>query len=286
MGLGFQTVTHPQPLGPDARPPITAHPATGGAVQEFLAGFRLLLRGLGLYVSNPRLMLLGLIPALISGVVYLAAFGTLFYFISDIAAAITPFADGWEEGLQEVVRLAVAVAVLGVVVLVGMLTFTAITLVIGDPFYEKISEAVENRYGGVPNEIDLPWHTSIRLSLADSIRLIGLTVLCGIPLFLLGFIPLIGQTVVPVVGGLVGGWFLAIELSGFPFYRRGLRLADRRRVLRAHRPAALGFGVGVFVCFLIPLGAILVTPAAVAGAALLSRRALGFPIEHGGQRVN
>ncbi len=118
---------------------------------------------------------------------------------------MTPFADGWEEGLQELVRLAVAAAVIGSFVLIGMLTFTAITLVIGDPFYEKISEAVEHRYGGVPNEIDLPWHKSIRLSLADSIRLIGLTVLCGIPLFLLGFVPVIGQTVVPVIAGWSAG---------------------------------------------------------------------------------
>ncbi|GAB7049740.1 EI24 domain-containing protein [Catenuloplanes indicus JCM 9534] len=276
-------MTLPQQPGPHARPPITAHPAAvraGSTAQEFLAGIRMLLRGLGLYVSNPRLMAFGLIPAFISGLLYLAAFGTLFYFVSDISEWLTPFADTWDQGFQEIIRLAVAAAVLGLFVLVGMLTFTAITLLIGDPFYEKISEAVENRYGGVPDEVDLPWHRTMRLSLTDSIRLIGLTVLCGIPLFLLGFIPLIGQTVVPVIAALVGGWFLAIELTGFPFYRRGLRLADRRRVLRAHRPAALGFGVGVFICFLIPLGAILVTPAAVAGAALLSRRSLGFPIDH------
>jgi CysZ protein len=49
--------------------------------------------------------------------------------------------------------------------------------------------------------------------------------------------------------------------------------------LREHRPFALGFGVAVFLSFLIPLGAILLMPAAVAGAALLTRRALGQPID-------
>jgi hypothetical protein len=42
---------------------------------------------------------------------------------------------------------------------------------------------------------------------------------------------------------------------------------------------ALGFGVAVFACFLIPLGAVLLMPAAVAGGTLLSRRVLGLPIE-------
>jgi CysZ protein len=85
--------------------------------------------------------------------------------------------------------------------------------------------------------------------------------------------------VVPVLGAAVGGWLLAIELTGAPFQRRGRRLQDRRQVLRAHRPLTLGFGVAVFLSFLIPLGAILLMPAAVAGATLLSRRALGQPID-------
>jgi CysZ protein len=40
---------------------------------------------------------------------------------------------------------------------------------------------------------------------------------------------------------------------------------------------ALGFGVAVFCCFLIPLGAVFVMPAAVAGGTLLARRVLGQP---------
>jgi CysZ protein len=110
------------------------------------------------------------------------------------------------------------------------------------------------------------------------VRLILLSVLVGIPLFLLGFLPVVGQTVIPVLGGAVGGWLLAIELTGVPFQRRGQRLRHRRAVLARHRPLALGFGVAVFCCFLIPLGAILLMPAAIAGATLLSRQVLGHPI--------
>jgi CysZ protein len=83
--------------------------------------------------------------------------------------------------------------------------------------------------------------------------------------------------VVPMIGAFVGGWFLSVELVGIAFARRGLRLADRRRALRSNRPLAIGFGAAVFVCFLIPLGSILVTPAAVAGGTLLARRVLAAP---------
>ena len=56
------------------------------------------------------------------------------------------------------------------------------------------------------------------------------------------------------------------------------RLRHRRAALGARRATSLGFGVAVFCSFLIPLGAILLMPAAVAGAALLAREALGQPI--------
>ena len=255
-----------------------ARPVTG-SLGRFLSGAGLLLRGLGLYVRSPGLMLLGVIPALISGVLFVGAFATLVWFVDDLAALVTPFADDWSGTVRSLARVIAGVAILGIGGLVGVLTFTAVTLVIGDPFYEKISERVEERYGGTPNAVEVPFWPSLRRSLVDSVRLVALSLLVGIPLFVAGFIPVVGQTVVPVIGAAVGGWFLAVELVGAPFYRRGMRLPQRRAILKADRPTALGFGVAVFLCFLIPLGAVLIMPAAVAGAALLARRSLGQSID-------
>ncbi|WP_320069506.1 EI24 domain-containing protein [Micromonospora sp. RTGN7] len=250
-----------------------------GAVGRFFSGAGLLLRGLGLYVRSPGLMLLGVVPALLSGAIFVAAFATLVYFVDDLSALVTPFADDWSTTARSLVRVIAGLAFLGLGGLLGVLTFTAVTLVIGDPFYEKISEKVEERYGGTPGAVEVPFWSSLRRSLVDSLRLVAISVLIGIPLFVAGFIPVVGQTVVPVIGAAVGGWFLVLELVGAPFYRRGMRLPHRRALLKADRPTALGFGVAVFVCFLIPLGAVLIMPAAVAGAALLTRRALGQPID-------
>jgi len=236
-------------------------------------------RGLGLVLRTPRLLGLGLLPALISGLLYAGALITLIAFLPESSHAVTRFADDWSTTWRDVVRVLAGLALVGSAVLLGVLAFTAVTLAIGDPFYERISEQVEARYGGVPNEVEVVWWRSLGRSVVDSVRLIGLSIVFGIPLFALGFIPVVGQTVVPVIGGAVGGWLLAVELTGVPFQRRGRRLRDRRRVLRANRPLALGFGVAVFLSFLIPLGAILLMPAAVAGAALLARRALGQPID-------
>ncbi|MGN9810666.1 EI24 domain-containing protein [Micromonospora sp. BQ11] len=258
---------------------MTARPRSTSAVGRFLSGVGLLLRGLGLYVRSPGLMLLGVLPALISAVLFVTAFVLLAYVVDDLAALVTPFADDWSSTARSLVRVIAGLAFLGLGGLLAVVGFTAVTLVIGDPFYEKISERVEERLGGTPGGVELSFWPSLRRSAVDSLKLVGLSVLVGIPLFVAGFVPVVGQTVVPVIGAAVGGWLLALELTGAAFSRRGRRLPDRRAALRSDRPMALGFGVAVFVCFLIPFGAVLLMPAAVAGATLLARRSLGLPIE-------
>jgi CysZ protein len=248
------------------------------AVRRFLFGASLLGRGLGLVLRSPKLLGLGLLPALISGVLYAAALFVLIDFLPPLSRGVTWFADDWSAGPRDLIRVLAGIGLLGIAGLLGVLTFTAVTLLIGDPFYERISGLVEERFGGVPDEVEVGFWRSLGRGLADSVRLIALSILFGIPLFLLGLLPFVGQTVIPVIGALVGGWLLAVELTGVPFQRRGKRLADRRAALRVERPVALGFGTAVFCCFLIPLGAILLMPAAVAGGTLLARTVLGHPM--------
>ncbi len=66
-------------------------------------------------------------------------------------------------------------------------------------------------------------------------------------------------------GAFVSGWFLTVETTGLAFDGRGLRLRERRRMLRSRRAMTLGFGIASYLVFLIPAGAALAMPAVVAG---------------------
>jgi CysZ protein len=243
-------------------------------VGGFFAGVGLLGRGLAMYARSPGVLLIGLVPAVIAFALLFSGFVAVCYFIGPESRAVTWFAHGWSTGARDLVQLIAGIAIIGVTALLSIVAFTALTLAIGDPFYEKISEHVDERFGGVPDAVRLPWWRGIWRGIGESVRLLAFSAVVGLLLFVAGFLPAVGQTVVPAIGALVGGWALALELTAVPFARRGMRLRQRRQVLRQHRWMALGFGTAVFACFLIPLGAIIVMPAAVAGATLMTRRVL------------
>jgi CysZ protein len=112
-------------------------------------------------------------------------------------------------------------------------------------------------------------------ALRDGLLLVTSTAGLSVGLLLLGLVPLLGQTVVPVLGACVTGFFLSVELTSIALERRGLGLGGRLALLWRRRLLALGFGLAAFVLFLVPLGAVLCMPGAVAGGTLLARRVTG-----------
>ncbi|GAB3962613.1 EI24 domain-containing protein [Actinoallomurus acanthiterrae] len=240
-------------------------------------GIRYFLRGMAWVARRPGQWLFGLIPALIVLVAYVVALVVLARYDWDLAKAMSPFADHWSKDLRDVTRGLIAVLVFGAAVMIAIVTFTAVTLIVGDPFYESLSGRVEESAGGLPPEARVSLWRQLARAIADAIVVGTVTALFAVLFFALGFIPAIGQTVVPVVAAFVSGFFLTFELTSIALERRGIRRRERFALLRRDKRLVLGFGVTVFVVFLIPLGAVLAMPGAVAGGTLLARERLARP---------
>ena len=244
-------------------------------MREFLRGVALLGRGFATWRSAPGLMLLGLVPALIVAVLFAVAIVALGLNVETIATAVTPFADSWDEPWRGGIRFIAALAFLAVAVLLVVNTFTTVTLIVGQPFYERIWRHVEERSGGIGQERQSGFWRSTGRGISDGLRMLVPTLLVALGLFVAGFVPVVGTVLAAVLGAFVGGWYLAIELTGLAFDARGIGLRDRRRALRSRRALTQGFGVATYLLFLVPLGAIVVMPAAVAASVLVTRRVLG-----------
>lgn len=236
-------------------------------LHEFAAGVGTLVRGFAMWRTHPRLMALGLIPAVLAFVVLAAALIPFAISLGGLTAWMTPFADEWAAGWRDALRIALGIVLFIAAAILAGLVFTSLTLTIGDPFYQRIWQGVERSLGGTePTGATGFWTT-----IGEGLRLVWYAILVALLILAIGFIPVIGGVAASLGGIVLSGWILARELTGRAFDARGAGSADRAHILAAGRARTLGFGIATQLCFLVPLGAIVTMPAAVAGSTILAR---------------
>lgn len=243
---------------------------------EVRTGFGSLRQGFSFVLSRPRHLVMGAIPPLITSVL-LAAFLILVWVNAGaVAETMTPFADAWADDWRGLMRAALSLIFFAAAVLVSVLVFTSLTLAIGSPIYDTISESVEEAGGGVARRVDYPARVGIPRAIKQTLFTVLETLAVAVGVFLLGFVPVIGSALAPIVGGLIGAVLVTRELVGSTTERRGMvTLRERSRLLGRRRALTLGFGVPVYILVSIPFVAVAVFPAAVAGATILTRRMFG-----------
>lgn len=239
---------------------------------QVLTGAGLLLRGLKMVVSRPKLFALGMVPPLVTSVLLVVVLVVLGLNLDTIVGAFTGFADQWGT-LGTVVRAVIAVVLFLAVLLLMVLTFTTLTLALGDPIYQRISQRVDAELGALPAAPSEPTGVMVARTIKQTVATIGLSLLAAIGCFAVGLVPAVGTVLAAIVSAITGGRLMVREITGPAFERRGLfQTAARRPILQQHRALTMGFGIPVFWLLSIPGVAILVFPAAVAGATMLVRR--------------
>ncbi|MFJ2673729.1 EI24 domain-containing protein [Streptomyces sp. NPDC087525] len=241
------------------------------------AGFGYLMKGQRWVAGHGRWFGFGLLPGLVTLVLYAGALVGLAYGADDLTAWATPFADDWSSPWLGLFRGSLTVLLFALGLFLAVITFTAVTLLVGQPFYESLSEEVDRAEGGEVPQSELPLWRDLWISARDSLRILVRVALYGVLLFALGFIPVVGQTVIPVLGFCVSGFFLAEELTAVALQRRGVELKERLRLLRGRRMLTLGFGIPLTLAFLVPFVAVFLMPGAVAGATLMVRELTAEP---------
>ncbi|MFE5794797.1 EI24 domain-containing protein [Streptomyces sp. NPDC056503] len=246
-------------------------------MRDFGVGFGYLVQGQKWVARHGRQFGFGLLPGLVTLLLYAGALVGLGFGADDLVAWATPFADDWSSPWLGLFRNALTAFVFVFGLFLAVITFTAVTLLVGQPFYESLSEDVDRDQGGEAPESGLPLWRELWISARDSLRVVLRVAFYGILLFACGFIPVVGQTVVPALGFCVSGFFLAEELTAVALQRRGVELKERLTLLRGRRGAVLGFGVPLALAFLVPFVAVFLMPGAVAGATLMVRDLRGEP---------
>lgn len=251
--------------------PSAAARARTRPLPGLLSGLGLLVTGAGLVLRRARLFGLGLIPPLITTVLFLVLFATASFLSQRIAVWLTPFADGWPgvEALRGVVSILV-IAISGVLL---VLLFTATTLALGAPLYDRISEQIDAHAGSYPAAAQPGPLRALWSTLTHLLKVVAISLPIGALILLIGLIPVVGGVLAAVGSALFGGWMITLEMTGSAAGRRGIdALAQRHRLLCRDPWLVLGFGVPTFLLLSVPALSLLVFPIATAAGTLLTRR--------------
>ncbi|MGL4832265.1 MAG: EI24 domain-containing protein [Propionibacteriaceae bacterium] len=200
----------------------------------------------------------------------------------NVAIWLTPFASTWVAWSAQLLRAVVTCVVIGAALVLLALCFTAVTLVVGAPVYERLSATLDHERGRPAVAAPGNWSTVMMAAGIDSIATLGYGLALLLPAAVLSLIPIIGQIGGVVAGTVIGSWLVVMEVIQPAAEHRGLtRLHDRRVLLRRARARTLGFGLPVYLLLLIPVLGIVVYPCAIIGATMLvddlERQFRGWP---------
>ncbi len=205
-------------------------------MRDLVKGVRLLVAGQRWVVRHGRDWRFGMVPALLTAVGYALALLALALWAGGLVDWATPFAAHWPSPWAGLFRGLITAVLFGGSLLLALLSFTAVTLLVGQPFYESLAARVDRGQGDAPEPPERPLWRELLDSARDSLRVLVRVAAFAVVLFAAGFLPLVGQTAVPAIGFCVSGFFLALELCAVAFQRRDVPLDGPAPV--AARPAA------------------------------------------------
>lgn len=232
-------------------------------INQPLSGIGYLLKGAQL-LRHPKLRIFVLVPLLINVFIFASAFWFLF-------SGITHWIDSYIEELPAFLSwlsyLFWPIIIFSILFSFSFV-FSTIANLIAAPFNGLLAEQTEmilinkaiNDDGWQDIFKDLP--RILKRECQKWIYFLPRMLGC----FILFFIPIVGQTVAPVIWFIFAGWMMAIQYADYPFDNHKISFASMKSILAARFGKNITFGMIVSVCTTIPILNFVIMPIAVCGA--------------------
>ena len=256
------------------------------SLAELAAGFRLPWVGARLLLAERRLWAPALVPLLLSFGAFAVAVSGLVAYARPLHRWLTgwmpaPVATDWLSWLW-VGPAQLGLALLGVALFLAAAAlclaaaFAAANL-LASPFHDVLAARVERLVGGrepaSPTSSPGALLADAARALREELRRMLFFAGFAVPIAALGWLlPPAQLLTAPALLGLTL-WFLPLDYASYCLDRRRYSFAQKRRWLRAHAPASLGFGAAALLACLIPGLNLVAMPLLVVGGTLLALRA-------------
>lgn len=198
-----------------------------------------------------------LIPVLINLVLYSSVLGLGYYFVAGWIESLIPTWLSWLEWfLWPVFFLSFFI--------IGFFSFTMVANIIASPFYSQLANKTIEVLSGKPSGIE---EQPVATVVWSEVKRLGYIVTRMLPLLLLFIIPGV-NLLAPIIWALFGAWSMSMEYMAYPLENKGLLFKEQKEALKAARLASLSYGGITVLGLSIPVVNLLISPAAVIGAAV------------------
>lgn len=235
---------------------------------NFFAGIIYPFRAFGIIARTPRLWRYVVIPIIVNIVVAAALYGGLLYGGLRWIDATVGAATGLAEAFAALLRV---LLIIGLLIVIGFL-LVRFGVVLGSPWYGKLSEQLELRQTGyAPPAEPLTARGIARdlwRALAFEAKKLLLVLVLGLLLLAANLVPGFGQIVGTIGGFGLGALVACMDFLDGPLERRRLRFRAKLRAVRRGLPGSASFGLVCFVLVSIPFVNLLSIPICVAAGTL------------------
>ncbi len=237
------------------------------AIKDVFKGFSYMLRAGRVIVTDFKLLRLAVLPMVINTVLFVIFMLSFNYFAYELSTNI--FEESSQAWYWAILSTLLGIALFIVSIFVVFFGFVIAGLIIASPFNDALSYAVERKLTGQVAETQMNlWKTAL-FTIRNESRKMAVIVFIQITLFLMSFVPVVGQiifvTITPVFMALV----MAFEFTGYSLDRRGFHLKEKWAYIKGSMGIAIGFGLAVSVTLLIPIVNFTLLPLAVTGGTML-----------------
>lgn len=146
--------------------------------------------------------------------------------------------------------------------------FAQFGVILGAPWYGKLSEKLEKIRLGQANTIEVGIFTDISRAILFELKKLTLIAAVAFPLLFISFLPGIG-TLISTTGGLIlTGTIVCLDFFDSPLERRRLSFRDKLGIVWGSLPASAGFSLVCLGLISVPLLNLITIPICVASGTL------------------
>ncbi|MDG6894756.1 sulfate transporter CysZ [Volucribacter amazonae] len=231
--------------------------------KELSAGIGYFIQGWQL-IGQKGLRRFVILPIFINILLLSAIFWIALSQLSLFTAWFVDVMPDWLDWLSSVILVLAIIMIL----LVFYFIFTTLAGFISAPFNGLLSEKVEKMLTGEDFSTGNMWDfvKDIPRMLKREWQKLCYSLPRLLFLFLLGFVPALGQTIAPVLMFIFTAWMLAIQYCDYPFDNHKIPFRIMRDQLAQKPVLNTTFGSLVALCAFVPLVNFLIIPVAVCGA--------------------